>query len=92
MYDKRIFEFDIKKSQLNKIKHGIDFNETQEIWDGPHVEFLAKDLEELRYAIIGTIKDRIYTCIFTMRGKKIRLISCRRSRSKERQLYEESIT
>jgi len=29
------FEFDPQKSDRNKIKHGIDFNEAQELWNDP---------------------------------------------------------
>jgi uncharacterized protein len=86
-----LFEFDIKKSQLNKTKHGIDFNETQLIWEGPYIEFAAKSEIENRFAVIGPIDNLLYTCIFTLRGKKIRIISCRRSRKKEKELYEKNI-
>lgn len=85
------FEFDINKSRLNKIKHGIDFLEAQMIWEGPFVEFLAKSEFENRYAIIGPIDNKLYTCIFTVRAKKNRIISCRRSRKKEKELYEKLI-
>ena len=29
------FEFDPKKSDINKSKHGIDFYEAQALWDDP---------------------------------------------------------
>ncbi|MFH1356974.1 MAG: BrnT family toxin [bacterium] len=92
MYGKRVYEFDERKSRLNRVKHGIDFYEAQKIWDNSHVAFLAKGLDEIRYAIIGQVREHTYTCIYTMRGQRIRLISCRRSRKQERQLYEEAIT
>jgi len=31
------FEFDVQKSESNKKKHGIDFNEAQALWDDPEV-------------------------------------------------------
>jgi len=31
------FEFDPQKSERNKKKHGIDFNEAQALWDDPGV-------------------------------------------------------
>jgi len=31
------FEFDPQKSESNKKKHGIDFNEAQALWDDPEV-------------------------------------------------------
>jgi len=38
------FEFDPKKSESNKRKHGIDFIEGQMLWDDPErLELPAKD-------------------------------------------------
>lgn len=83
-----IFEFDTAKSQLNKIKLGVDFNEAQLIWEGAFVEFAAISTYENRYAAIGSINGILHTCVFTLRGSSIRIISCRRSRIKEKALYE----
>ncbi|MGM0581844.1 MAG: BrnT family toxin [Bacteroidota bacterium] len=30
-----MFEFDPEKSNSNKSKHGIDFNEAKKLWDDP---------------------------------------------------------
>lgn len=86
-----MFEYDTQKSRLNRLKHGIDFEEAQKIWEGPSVEFAAKSEFENRFAIIGPIEDKLYTCIFTLRQDKIRIISCRRAREQERLLYEKNI-
>ena len=86
-----MFEYDAQKSRLNRLKHGIDFEEAQKLWEGPSVEFAAKSEFENRFAIIGPIEDKLYTCIFTLRQDKIRIISCRRAREKESQLYEKNI-
>ncbi|MBL7685070.1 MAG: BrnT family toxin [Deltaproteobacteria bacterium] len=85
------FEYDSKKSEANFKKHGIDFKMAQKIWEGVYVEFAAKSEFENRFAIIGPIKEKLYTCIFTLRGERIRIISCRRSREKEALLYEENV-
>ena len=86
-----IFEYDPEKSKVNLKKHGIDFEQAQKIWKGSYVEFSAKSEFENRFAMIGFFGDKLYTCIYTLRGNKIRLISCRRSREKEIALYEKSI-
>lgn len=85
------FEFDPKKSLANLAKHGIDFMTAQRLWDEPSVEFPARQEIENRFAIIGPIDDKLYTCIFTIREECIRIISCRRSREKEAALYEKTI-
>jgi len=86
------FEFDEKKSQANRFKHGINFHRAQLLWEGPYIEFAARQEFENRVAIIGPIEDKLYTCIYTIRGDRIRIISCRRSREKEASLYEKTIT
>jgi uncharacterized DUF497 family protein len=30
------FEYNENKSKTNKLKHGIDFNESQKLWDDPY--------------------------------------------------------
>lgn len=84
-----MFEFDTEKSRTNQNKHGIDFVQAQKIWQGPFVEFAAKSEFENRFAVIGLYEQILHTCVYTMREEKIRIISCRRARDKERKLYEE---
>ena len=85
------FEFDEGKSRANEKKHGISFVEAQKLWEGPSIEFSARQEYENRFAVIGEIIGKLYTCIYTLRGERIRIISCRRSREKERSHYEENI-
>jgi uncharacterized DUF497 family protein len=84
-----MFEFDESKSELNKTKHGIDFEEAQLLWkDMDRIVIPAKDLDEPRYLMIAKIKEKHWSAIFTIRMKKIRIISVRRSRPNERSIYE----
>lgn len=83
------FEFDNKKSSANKEKHGIDFIETQKLWEDPNrVEIPAKYLDENRFVLIAKIKEQYWSAIFTYRREKIRIISVRRSRENEKEIYE----
>ncbi len=83
------FEFDKRKSQVNMKKHGIDFVEAQALWEDPdRIEIPAKTTEELRFILIGKISDKHWSSIFTYRGEKIRIISVRRSRMEEIEIYE----
>jgi uncharacterized DUF497 family protein len=83
------FEFDANKSLKNKKKHGIDFNEAQELWqDIDLFEIRAKTVDEERYVIIGKIGNKYWTGIITYRGEKIRIISIRPSRIEEKEIYE----
>jgi uncharacterized protein len=83
------FEFDDNKSNSNKIKHGIDFVEAQNIWnDTNYIEIPAKTIEEKRILVIGLIKNKHWSAIITHRNYKIRIISVRRSRNEEVKIYE----
>jgi uncharacterized DUF497 family protein len=83
------FEFDPKKSESNKSKHGIDFIDAQALWDDTDlIEIPAKTIDEPRYMVIGKIKDRHWSGIITLRDENIRIISIRRSRTEEIEIYE----
>ena len=83
------FEFDAGKSESNKKKHGIDFMGAQEIWNDPDaLEIKARVKDETRYLVIGRIKDKCWSAVITYREDKVRIISVRRSRTEEVELYE----
>lgn len=83
------FEFDENKSKINQEKHGINFVEAQQLWIDPNrIELLAKTEDEPRFMLIGKIGDKHWSAIITYRQTKIRLISVRRSRTNEVNLYE----
>ncbi len=84
------FEYDINKSLSNKKKHGIDFEEAQELWNDPYAfEIPSTQSEDKeRFLVFGKIGLKNYTAIITYRNSNIRIISVRRSREKERKLYE----
>jgi uncharacterized DUF497 family protein len=83
------FEFDKQKSQINKKKHGIDFVEIQSLWDDrDRIEIPAKTTDEERFIIVGKICDKYWSTIITYRSEIIRIISARRSRREEIEIYE----
>ena len=83
------FEFDPEKSARNKVKHGIDFIEAQSLWDDPDImEIPAITEDEPRFVVIGTIGTKHWSAIVTYRNHNIRIISVRRSRVEEVDMYE----
>lgn len=83
------FEYDLSKSKSNYEKHGIDFDEAQILWtDEERLEIPAKTLDEPRYLVIGKINDKHWSAVITYRGQNVRIISVRRSRNEEIELYE----
>ncbi len=85
------FEYDPNKSESNKEKHGIDFEGAQSLWlDAYRLEVQAKSDDEPRFALIAELNKKLWTAFYTVREKRIRLISVRRSRKGEKELYYES--
>lgn len=84
------FEFDPNKSASNKMKHGIDFEEAQGLWDDMTVRLEARIVSgEPRSAHIGMLRGKHWTAITTERGDSTRIISVRRSRKDEEAFYEQ---
>ncbi|MEI6280016.1 MAG: BrnT family toxin [Verrucomicrobiae bacterium] len=83
------FEYDPIKSQRNKQKHGIDFEQAKALWeDEDRLVIPARSETEERYAILGKIKNRIWVGFYTHRGQGIRIFSVRRAHEKEKQQYD----
>lgn len=83
------FEFDEAKSQSNHAKHGIDFVTAQQLWaDHDRIEIPARTEDEPRFLVIGTIDDKCWSAVITYRNDRVRIISVRRSRTEEVEIYE----
>jgi uncharacterized DUF497 family protein len=83
------FEFDDDKSRANLQKHGIDFHVAKELWKDPDLlEIQAKSGSERRFLLVGRIGAKHWSAVVIYRDRKVRLISVRRSRKKEVELYE----
>ncbi|CAH0207504.1 MULTISPECIES: BrnT family toxin [Agrobacterium] len=84
------FEFDPAKSESNKDKHGIDFVEARGLWldEKRLVVPLETTLEE-RYIMIAQLRGKCWSAVYTYRHDRVRIISVRRSRDKEKQRYED---
>jgi uncharacterized DUF497 family protein len=83
------FEFDEQKSRTNQAKHGIDFYEAQLLWeDLDRIEIPARTEDEPRYLLISQLGAKHYSAVITYRGEKVRIISVRRARLEEVEIYE----
>ncbi len=83
------FEFDPVKSESNREKHGINFVEAQALWNDPMLlEIPAKTDDEPRFLMIGRMDGKHWSAVITYRGTHIRLISVRRARTEEVEIYE----
>ena len=83
------FEFAPAKSQSNREKHGLDFVEAQLLWlDAMLLEIPARATDEPRFLIVGRIERTHWSAVVTNRQDRIRIISVRRSRKEEVEIYE----
>lgn len=84
------FEYDPNKSATNKLKHGLDFEEAKVLWDDGNALMIRVDRPgEERHIVIGRMFGAYWTAVITFRGKSIRIISVRRARKEEVELYEQ---
>ncbi|TMJ30952.1 MAG: BrnT family toxin [Alphaproteobacteria bacterium] len=85
------YEWDDAKYAANLHKHGVSF-EMVENFDWTTAFVVADERfeygEERRFAI-GMIGSRIHVLVFTIRKDRIRVISLRKAKLKERKLYHE---
>ncbi len=87
------FEWDPAKSESNRKKHAIDFQTAKGLWqDKLRIEIYSLHPVENRGIVIGHLHGKLWTAVYTMRGDAIRIISVRRSRGKEVELYEKEKT
>jgi hypothetical protein len=83
-----LFEFDKNKSRSNKVKHGIDFTMAMKLWNDPNrLEIPAQWVNESRYLLIAVLEEEYWSAVFTKRNNKIRIISVRKSRRYEKEIY-----
>ena len=86
------FEWDENKERKNIEKHGIDFDQAKSIWNGPILEVAGvQHSGEERVVAIGTHENICFAVVYTRRGEKIRIISARRARRKERAHYQNAL-
>ena len=82
------FEWDENKNQINKIKHGIDFEEAATVFyddDDPE-----HSMEEERFLILGITKHEnlcIVSHCYRDNDNIIRIISARKATKNEKQVY-----
>ena len=89
------FDWDQWNVQKNELKHGVSSQEAESaFYDTGHVLFADRrhsTVKEQRYILYGEgIKSRILMVGFTVRKKKIRVITARPASRQERKIYEKN--
>ena len=84
------FEWDDAKAISNRAKHGVRFESaTGVFFDASRVDLDASRPTdgEVRRKAIGMIEGRLFTVVYTERAGIVRIISARRSNSREQRAY-----
>jgi uncharacterized DUF497 family protein len=85
------FTWDAEKNGLNITKHGLDFADASQVFDGPVLEKLDNrfDYGEERWIAIGLLRDILcVVVIYTELDREtIRIISFRKGDRHEREAY-----
>lgn len=82
------FEWDEDKRRINIGKHGIDFRDVRNMFDGrPILTNFAVRGDEVRHVTVVMIGERLRTVIWTWRDGRARIISVRRARDAEERAY-----
>jgi uncharacterized DUF497 family protein len=83
------FQYDSKKGRFNLKKYGINFEQAQALWEDPNlVTISARSDDETRSLVIARLNDQFWSAIVIDRDNETRIISVRRSRAAEVELYE----
>lgn len=83
------FEYDPAKSTKNLLKHGIDFEEAQSLWEDQNlVRFPIDYGGEKRWGVISHYSGSRWVAVCTTRGDNTRIISVRRATRKEAAFYD----
>ncbi len=88
------YEWDETKRLTNIRKHGIDFVDLPDLFDGNiiTVEDDRYDYGEQRFVTLGLLQSRILVVVHTERGNSIRIISARKATKYEQQVYFEQFS
>lgn len=88
-----MFEWDEKKNRTNQEKHGISFKQAISAWsDCDSVDFKSKNnSDEIRFLKIAKIENKFYAIIYTFRSSNVRIISVRRARNEEKEIYKKNL-
>ena len=88
------FEWDLQKADANYKKHGVRFAESLPVFEDDQAITITdedSDPHEVRFVSIGIgAKGRVLVVVYCYRGKKVRVISVRIAKSRERLQYEET--
>lgn len=89
LFEFKGYEWDDEKNRKNIEKHGIDFEQVPEIFEGIFLLYPSSRNDEERWLAIGETEGHLIAVAFTPRGDRLRIISARRARKNEKHAYRQ---
>lgn len=85
--------WDEPKRRINPRKHGLDFIDAEEVFDGVTYTYEDDRLPygEQRLVTLGLLREVVVSIVHTEEDEDIHVISMRKATKRERQIYFESI-
>ena len=82
------------KRRANLRKHGLDFADAHDLFDGVAYTYEDDRLPygEQRFVTLGILREVIVSIVHTEEADHIHIISMRKATKREREIYFESIT
>jgi uncharacterized DUF497 family protein len=86
-------EWDEAKNRKNRAKHGLCFDDAEQVFSGPCVSFVDDrfDYGEERLITLGLLSGRVVVIAHTPRDEGTRIISMRKANRREQEIYQERL-
>lgn len=83
-----MYEWDEQKRLFNIDKHGMDFTDAVQVFDGrPQFTYRSSRYDEERFATVAELEGEIWVVVWTLRKNKKRIISTYRADNAEIKKY-----
>jgi uncharacterized DUF497 family protein len=88
-----IYEWDKAKPRSNFAKHGLAFEDAEQVFAGPCVTFEDDrfDYGEERLITLGLLAGRLVVIAHVPRGRTTRIISMRKANRREQKIYQKRL-
>ena len=87
------YEWDDTKNRSNFIKHGLRFEDAEQVFSGHCVTFIDDrfDYGEERLLTLGLLDGRLVVIAHAPRDEGTRIISMRKGNKREKEIYEKRL-
>jgi hypothetical protein len=87
------YEWDDTKNRSNFIKHGLRFEDAEQVFSGHCVTFIDDrfDYGEERLLTLGLLAGRLVVIAHAPRDEGTRIISMRKGNKREKEIYEKRL-